>query len=72
MEELVHELSKLNGNGWKVTKEKILMFFGLALIALEAALAAIGTAGPLTWQFVIAGLALCGISITQWGDKGGK
>lgn len=59
-----------NTNGqWRITKEKILMFFGILLIAFEAVLASLGKASPLTWEFLLVGAAFCGISITQWGDK---
>ena len=58
----------LNGNGhWVVTREKILMFSGLAVIAFE-----VFAAEPLGYtfrlEFILAGLALCGVSISQWGD----
>jgi hypothetical protein len=57
-----------NGNGWKVTKEKVLMFSGLGLIAFQAIHVQI-FGGPFHLEFLLAGLALCGVSIAQWGDR---
>jgi hypothetical protein len=54
-------------NKWGL-REKILMCFGLGLIALEEVNAEI-LSGTFHYEFLIAGLALCGISIAQWGDK---
>jgi hypothetical protein len=60
-----------NDNGhrqWSLTKEKILMFAGRIIIFSEAvSTEAFGR--PFHFEFLLAGLALCGISITQWGDK---
>lgn len=53
---------------WRLTREKILMFFGLALIAAEFINAEIRGA-TFHYEFLIGGLALCGISIAQWGDR---
>jgi hypothetical protein len=57
-----------NGNGWKATKEKILMFAGLAIVGIELVHAEIFS-GTFHLEFLIAGLALCGVSIAQWGDR---
>jgi len=57
-----------NGNGWKVTKEKVLMFSGLTLIGFEAFNAEL-LMGTFHLEFLLAGLALCGVSIAQWGDR---
>lgn len=56
---------------WHLTREKILMCFGLGLIAFEAFNAEIRGAA-FHYEFLLAGLALCGISIAQWGDKGSR
>jgi hypothetical protein len=62
-------MAENNGNGsWKVTREKILMFFGLAMIAFETIHAELFT-GAFHLEFLLAGLALCGVSIAQWGDR---
>lgn len=55
-------------NAWRITKEKILMFSGLTLIGFEAITADV-LGGTFHIEIVLAGLALCGVSITQWGDK---
>jgi hypothetical protein len=60
-----------NNNGqrqWSLTKEKILMFAGLVIIFSEAVSAEVFNR-PFHFEFLLAGLALCGISITQWGDR---
>jgi hypothetical protein len=58
-----------NGSGaWRVTKEKILFFAGLAIIAYEITVPEL-LGEPFHFEVLIAGLALCGVSITQWGDK---
>jgi hypothetical protein len=59
------------GNGhkaWRLTREKILMFAGLTLIAASFINSEV-FGGIFHIEYVGAGLALCGISITQWGDK---
>lgn len=53
---------------WQLTKEKILMFSGLMLIAFETINAEV-LGRTFHTEFVLAGLALCGVSIAQWGDK---
>jgi len=60
-----------NGNGWKITKEKILFFSGLVLIGFEA-ITPFFSSTAFRFEVVLAGLALCGVSIAQWGDKGEK
>lgn len=60
-----------NRNGrrkWPITKEKILMFCGLVLIGAEFINAEL-RGDSFHYEFLICGLALCGISIAQWGDK---
>lgn len=44
------------------------MTFGLILIGFEAVNAEI-RGGSFHLEFLLAGLALCGISIAQWGDR---
>lgn len=53
---------------WKRNKEIILTFFGLTLIGFEAINAEI-RGGSFHYEFLICGLALCGIAIAGWGDK---
>jgi hypothetical protein len=53
---------------WQLTREKILMFFGLMLIGAEFTNAEL-LGGTFHVEFLLGGLALCGISIAQWGDK---
>jgi hypothetical protein len=55
-------------NAWRITKEKILMFSGLLLIGFEAVVSEIYM-GAFHLEFLLAGLALCGVSIAQWGDR---
>lgn len=67
------EGTKHNGNRgkdkqWRLTREKILMSFGLCLIAAEFINAEVRGA-TFHLEFLIGGLALCGISIAQWGDR---
>jgi hypothetical protein len=61
-------LKSSNGEQWKLTREKILMTCGLVLIGASFVNSEI-FANPFHFEFVLAGLALCGISIAQWGDK---
>lgn len=63
--------SNNNDNGrrrWALTREKILMFCGLTLIAYESSIAEI-IGETFHFEILLAGLALCGVSIAQWGDK---
>jgi hypothetical protein len=53
---------------WRHTKEKILMSTGLVLI-LGSFVNSELFGNTFHYEFLIAGLALCGISITQWGDR---
>lgn len=53
---------------WRLTREKILMSSGLMLIGFEAVIVVVGL--PFRFEFLLAGLALCGVSITQWKDRG--
>lgn len=49
-------------------REQILMFFGLCLIAAEFINAEVRGA-TFHYEFLLGGLALCGISLAQWGDR---
>lgn len=49
-------------------REKILTFCGLTLIAFEAVNAEVRGAS-FHYEFLVCGLALCGIAIAGWGDK---
>lgn len=61
--------SKKNGhNAWTLTKEKILMYSGIAVITYEVAFAE-QLGQSFHFEVLLAGLALCGVSIAQWGDK---
>jgi hypothetical protein len=61
-----------NGNGdrqWRLTKEKILMAVGVALM--------FGTfvdsqflQHPFHFEYLVAGMACCGVAITTWGRNG--
>jgi hypothetical protein len=54
---------------WQLTREKILMFAGLAVIFYELILAD-HFGGHFHVEGIIGGLALCGVSITQsWGKE---
>jgi hypothetical protein len=53
---------------WKITREKILMYSGLTLVGASFINSEI-LGGVFHYEFLIAGLALCGISIAQWGDR---
>jgi hypothetical protein len=55
-------------NTWKLTREKILMTAGLLLIAASFIVTEV-LRGPFHIEFLLAGCALCGISITQWKDR---
>lgn len=64
-------MTSANGNGrerWSITKEKILMFFGLTLIAFEAVNAEL-RGGTFHLEFLVCGTALCGVAIAGWGDR---
>ncbi len=63
-----------NGNGdkkWRATREKILFYAGLIIIAASFINSEI-VGGVFHYEFLLAGAALSGISIAQWGDRGGK
>lgn len=53
---------------WRLRREQILMFFGLCLIAAEFINAEVRGA-TFHYEFLLGGLALCGISLAQWGDR---
>jgi hypothetical protein len=55
-------------SAWHLTREKILMAAGLAIAASELVLTVVDPAA-FHYEFLIFGGSLCGISITQWGDK---
>jgi hypothetical protein len=62
---------KTNGKDkdpWALTREKILLFSGLTLIAFEAINSEI-RGGVFHYEFLLCGLALCGVAIAGWGDK---
>jgi hypothetical protein len=44
------------------------MFFGLGMIGFETVNAEL-LSGTFHLEFLLAGLALCGVSIAQWGDR---
>lgn len=50
------------------TRERVLMVAGLIVIGVELVNSEV-LGGVFHFEFLIAGLALCGISITSWGDK---
>lgn len=50
------------------TREKLLTMFGILLIAAEFVNAEVRGA-TFHVEFLLGGLALCGIAIAQWGDK---
>ena len=53
---------------WLLTREKILMVAGLLLIAYESIVPDL-SGEPFHFEILLAGLALCGVSIAQWSDK---
>ncbi len=67
------EPKKRNGgvDKWKALREKILMFCGLGIIGGEFVNAELFR-GTFHYEFLVVGAALCGISIAQFGDRGGK
>lgn len=64
----VNGVARGNGEKWGLLREKILMAFGLLIIGIEEVNSEI-FGGTFHYEFLIAGLALCGISIAQWGDR---
>lgn len=64
-------MSGLNGDRrkrWLLTREKILMCCGLLLVGYESVI--IDLIGePFHFEIILAGLALCGVSISQWQDR---
>lgn len=62
-------MPRYNGNGPWGTREKILLGFGLALMSASFVVSEI-LQGPFHYEYLIAGLACCGIAIAQKGDKG--
>lgn len=56
---------------WQLTKEKILMCSGLMLIGAEFINGEI-LGRTFHGEFLLAGAALCGVSIASWGDKKSK
>lgn len=62
---------KYDGNGeehWRLNREKILMYSGLIIIAASFINSEL-LGGTFHYEYLIVGAALCGISITQWGDR---
>ena len=53
---------------WRLTKEKILLFFGMVLVVLTF-IDSQFFGHPFHFEYLLAGLACCGIAIAQWGDK---
>lgn len=68
MTESKNENGHKKRTAWSIQKEKILMFCGLILIGYESIVSSI-IGQPFHFEILLAGLALCGISLTQWGDK---
>lgn len=71
--ETEHKLPGVNGSRrqrerWQLTREKILMSCGLILIGYETIVSP-ALAQPFHFEVLLAGLALCGVSVSQWGDK---
>jgi hypothetical protein len=54
---------------WHLSKEKILLFVGIVLIFAEFVVTEF-LARPYHIEYLLAGLALCGTSITGWVAKG--
>lgn len=65
------KIDKNGASAWRLTREKILMALGVLVISGEFVNAEL-RGGTFHMEFLFTGLALCGISIAQWGDKGGK
>jgi len=63
-------VTSANGNGdrWKVTKEKFLMFSGLFSFFFQLVHVQV-LGGVLHYEFLLGSLALCGVSIAWWSDK---
>lgn len=57
-----------NGEKWRLTKEKILLGIGAALLFGEF-IASEVFQRPYQREYVLAALALCGVAITQWFDR---
>lgn len=55
-------------SSWRLTREKLLMFAGLIIIGASFINSEIFR-GTFHREYLIAGLALCGISITTWLDR---
>lgn len=53
---------------WWCTREGILMASGLAIILAEFINAEV-VGGSFHYEFLIVGVSLCGVSITQWKDR---
>ncbi len=71
MKSILPEPRRNKVDSWKLTREKILMFSGLALIAAEFVNAEL-FGGTFHIEFLLIGGALCGVSISRWGDRGDK
>lgn len=53
---------------WRLARDKILLFAGLLLIAAEFVNSEVRGAS-FHYEFLVGGLALCGIGIAQIGDR---
>lgn len=56
------------GMRWYHRKENLLAALGFTIIIFEVVSAEV-LGRPFHIEFLILGAALCGVSITQWGDK---
>lgn len=61
-------MTENNKHKWKVTRCKILLTAGIVLIFVYLILTEL-LQEPFHYEWIIAGLALCGIGITQNADK---
>jgi len=61
-------LNKKDGQ-WGSIKEKILFFLGVGMVIFEVVNSEI-LQKPFHYPFLLAALALCGVAITQWVDRG--
>jgi len=52
---------------WKLQKDKILLASGLVLIG--ATFVSYVVIREVRYEFLMTGLALCGLGIAQWGDR---
>jgi hypothetical protein len=57
-----------NNRGWQARKERILFWAGLTLIGYEVLVPEL-LGENFHFEVLLTGLALCGVAITQWGDR---